>query len=306
MSSLRALPIVLRLALLALALLVTAVGLIAILTRTVPRFNRYILLIPALKPFRYYSPEQAENGQVQNRPAPVAADAARRGRIGNREVRAAEVSALGAPWRFEEDEQHLEASRYQDLPAVNMRSFTGAAAQDLAKLWDTQNLDCSQSGSMCFWPSYRLRFFDKDGAVLTAYLCWSCNRAELAFAQQHKRCAFAAATPEARQLKQKLRSLLPPLSTSREWELLGDSDKESGTVPPPPPVAFESLTTSLPQAAELMQHELQLHQRALAYCYEQRLTLRRGPRASSSSSTTSTPTRLRSTRPGSSTLSPPR
>ena len=244
-----------------------AVG-ITVLARTVPRFNHFILLVPVLKPFRYYPPEPP--AIAAERPLPPMED---RFRLAQRGIRLVEVSALtNSELVFETTQLPPLARTGHPIPAATP-PLTGLPAQELTALWDAQRLDCKRPRAMCFEPSYKLSFFNDQGAVLSVLLCWACRGASIMLERNGGECVFDAETPQARQLKQKLRTLMPPLSSSIEWSLPATAEGNTEAQRPDPPLVFGPVTTSLPEAAALMQREVQKHQRQLAYCYER---LRRG------------------------------
>lgn len=241
---------------------------ITVLARTVPRFNHFILLVPALKPFRYYPPEPPALEAA--RPLPPMED---RFRLAQRGIRLVEVSALTNSALVFESTQRPPLDQIGHPIPIDTREFTGLPVQELTALWDAQRLDCKAPRAMCFDPSYKLSFFNDQGAVLSVLLCWACHGASIILDRGGDKCLFDAKTPQATQLKQKLRALMPPLSSSIEWSLPPTAEGNADVQPPDPPLVFGPVTTSLPEAAALMQREVQKHQRQLAYCYER---LRRG------------------------------
>lgn len=263
MLSVHSRRIVLCLTLAAAALAIAAVGSIAALARSVPRFNQFILRVPLLKPFRYDPPEPPEPENAQ--PLPPLAD---RFRVAQRGIRSVEVAALTHSSLVFEPAQLSPLHRNGEPIPIVTREFTGLPVQELTALWDAQQLDCKAPRALCFDPSYKLSFFNDEGSVLSVMLCWACHGAFIELGRDGSRCVFDAKTPQAMQLKQKLRALLPPLSTSIEWLLPPQAEGNADSVPPDSPVVFGPVTTSLPEAAALVQREVQKHQRQLAYCYE--------------------------------------
>lgn len=241
---------------------VVVVG-ITVLARTVPRFNQFILLVPVLKPFRYHPPEPPKPDDAQ--PLPPMED---RFRLAQRGIRLVEVSALTNSELVFETTQRPPLDQVGHPIPIATREFTGLPVQELTTLWDAQRLDCKAPRAMCFEPSYKLSFFNNEGTILSVMLCWACHRASIMLDREGIQCVFDAKTPQATQLKQKLRALLPPLSSSIEWSLPPTAEGNTSVERPDPPLVFGPVTTSLPEAAALMQREVQKHQRQLAYCYE--------------------------------------
>lgn len=246
-----------------LAAFLLAAGAIAFLARTVPSFNRYILLVPVLKPFRYYPPDPPPPPEKRVPPMPERLRFAKRG------VRSVEVSAV-ADSSIAFEQGRIARKHDDDLPLLAASTFSGPAAEELVALWDAQLLDCADKAACCFSPSYRLRFFNTDGSVFVATLCWSFERIQM----ENESCRWDSKTPQAGQLKRKLRSLLPPLSTAVDWAISPYLDRDPATPLPPTPVSFGPVSASSPQEVALLRRELWKREGYLAYCYEKLPTQR--------------------------------
>ena len=233
------------------------------LARKVPKFNQYILLVPIMKPFRYYPPEKAEKAQV----FPAMPDDLL---LPKEQVVSVQITALARPESVIETPPDREL-RLASPPLVFIatQTLTGVTAQELALLWNSQSIDCQHQDFCCFSPSFTLDFYRDDERLLRATICWSCGRIDVTTGSSNKKkCYFYSETPFALKLSQRIHALMPPFSTHAAW----DRDRKAVDChpeqPPVSPVIFGAVTTSIPDAALLLQGEVQERQKQLAYCYE--------------------------------------
>jgi len=262
MLSARSRRLILFLVLSLLVIVGCAAGAVFWLARKVPKFNQYILLVPILKPFRYYPPEKDDKEQV----FPAMPDDLL---LPKGQVVSVEISALARP------ESVTETPPDRDLPLASpplvfiaTQTLTGVTAQELALLWNSQSIDCQRQDFCCFSPSFSLDFYCESEHLLRATICWSCGRVEVTTGSSKKKCHFYSGTPSALKLSQRIHALMPPFSTHAAWDRDRKAVDCQPDQPPVSPVIFGAVTTSIPDAALLLQGEVQERQKQLAYCYE--------------------------------------
>lgn len=202
MTHSRALRLVRALSLALIVLLGIAACLTSWLAHSVPAFNRYILLVPLLKPFRYYPPDPADWVQP---PMPEAM------RLSKSHIASVKITALA-------ESEHFSIGPQRLVSDVTL-THTGAVAEELAMGWNAQSLDCDQGRPLCFSPIFALDFLMDDGSRLHTKLCWSCSGADVELRSPNSdvtksyQCTFYNRLPQAKHLSNTLHRMMRSLST---------------------------------------------------------------------------------------------
>jgi|JI10StandDraft_1071094.scaffolds.fasta_scaffold04413_12 hypothetical protein len=153
-------------------------------------------------------------------------------------------------------------------PVPASRKFRGETAQKLVELWDAQQVDCQAPMLMCFAPSYALRFYNEQGMVMQAKLCWGCGQIGIQIRGAGKICGWQSPVSMAREVQQQLWTLVPPMTNPRPES--GIPSKEIRKTAPAAnvPVRLGAVQTDSRDATLHLQRQLTDRRRDLAYCFQ--------------------------------------
>lgn len=102
---------------------------------------------------------------------------------------------------------------------VASKLLQGDDAQPLARLWQSQTLDCDPRDgfSLCHSPNFALSFYAAQTLVLEVELCWSCQDASFFVGERDRfTCDFAVDTQAASALRDRLKALFPDFKTEED------------------------------------------------------------------------------------------